>query len=1185
MSIIRRSSVRIPLFLAVLFSTLCLPLVAQTVQGSAVAALRPIAQANRVSPQANLSQQTQLTGHIPGWVTADRQTTAAVDLSAPMRISVVLRRDPTVEAAFEKLIADQQNPGSPLYHQWLAPQQIGNLYGPTASDVAAVTGWLASQGLSVLSVSPSRISVRVSGSTASVANAFRTNFAYYNLAGSAHLSATSEPTIPTALTPVIAAIDGLTEVPVEPQSHRTPAYRPVSPATTDPQPELTANTGDHFLTPKDFAVIYDVNPVYTAGNTGATIGSMAQHVAIVGRSRVAASDISTYATNTGIGSYTLNTIVPTAVGGIDPGITHTSDQDEATLDVDRVIGTAPGAIVDLLVSTDAGGGIDAGLDYNVNNLLDPIMSVSFGSCEASSTSANEKQNDAFFQQAAAEGISVFISSDDSGVAGCEASFVNPTAGQTASINSLCSSGYVTCVGGTEFNDTASPATYWSSTNGAGYLSALSYIPEGAWNEPTTTNTSSGFQAAASGGGSSIYISKPIWQAGTGVPADGHRDTPDISFSAADHDGYYACLDYALSSGHTCAGGDFVAFSGTSAAAPSMAGIAALLNTKLGTAQGNINPLLYKLATSSPSAFHDVTVATSGVTGCTTATPSMCNNSTPGPTALTGGVAGYAVTAGYDLATGLGSLDVSNFLTAAAQPVATFTVTPATTAITLAAGATTGNTDIITLASQNTFAGTVALTCAVTNSSGTAAGTCSLAPTSATLTSGSTATSVLTINTTAGANGVLNVIVTGTSGTTVVNALTIVVTATAPTFTITPATTAITLASGATAPPDNIALASVNNFAGAVALTCSAINATGTATGTCSLAPTSATLTSGGTGTSVLTINTTAGTSGSLVVTVFGASGSLVSANSLPIVVTVTAPPTPSFTVVPSLAAITLTAGATTGNTDSIALASVNNFAGAVALTCSVANASGTAAGTCSLAPTSSTLASGGTGTSVLTINTTASTSGSLDVTVTGSNGTTVVTSSPIVVTVTVPPTPTFTFSTPSPLSFTSGATTGNSDTLTLTSINSFAGSVALTCSITTSSAAFQPTCAVAPTSVTLTAGGAGTSTITIGSTTAQANATSVQAKLERRWGLSGGAFLAMLLLVPSLRRRKALRSLAAFAVMLVGLAALSGCGSGGSTSTSKSSAGTYTVTVSGTGTSAGTTTASTASTTFTVTIN
>ncbi len=961
MSLTRRSGVRIPLFLAVLVSALCLPLAAQTAPGSAAAALQPIPQANRVPAQANFTQQTQLTGHLPGWVTSDHQAAAAVDLSAPMHISIVLRRDPTVQAAFEKLLANQQNPASPLYHHWLTPQQIGDLYGPTSSDVAAVTGWLGAQGLSVDSVAPSRVILSVSGSTAKVASAFRTSFAYFNLAGKQRFSATTEPFIPSALVPVINSIHGLTEVPLEPHSHGTAAKRPVS-SSGAPHPQLTiTNNGvtSYFVTPNDFAVIYDIQSVYSGGNTGATIGSKAQHIAIVGLSRVVATDISEYESTTGLPSVQPNVKIPTT--GVDPGITNNGDQDEATLDVDRVIGTAPGAVPDLIVSTQASGGIALDAEYNVDTLLDPIMTISFGNCELNAGTNDVKYWDSLFSTAAGEGISVFVSSDDSGAAGCETGNATPTGTQVLSINSICSSTYATCVGGTEFNDTSNPSKYWSTTNSSTGESALSYIPEGGWNEPTTTNSSNQtiYIDSASGGGVSTIITKPTWQTGTGVPNDGYRDVPDVALSASSHDGYYACLAYA---GGDCSNGYFEYFSGTSASAPGMAGITALLNTKAGSSQGNLNPLLYKLAASTPGAFHDATVSTSGVTGCTKATPSMCNNSTPSATGLTGGLAGYLLTTGYDQVTGLGSLDVANFLTAAA-------------------------------------------------------------------------------------------------------------TTSAATFTVTPATTAISLVSGAT-----------------------------------------------------------------------------------------------------------------TGNTDTITLASVNSFAGAVALTCTATNASGTAAGTCSLAPTSATLASGGTGTSVLTINTTASTSGSLDVTVTGTNGTTVITSSTIVVTVTAPPTAAFTFSTPSPLSFTSGATTGNSDTLTLTSTNSFAGSVALTCSITTSSAAFQPTCSAAPTSVSLTAGGTNTSTIAIGSTTAQANATSVQAKLERHWGLSGGAFLAMLLFVPSLRRRKALRSLAAFAVMLVGLAALSGCG-GGSTSTSKSSAGTYTVTVTGIGTSAGTTTASTASTTFTVTIN
>ena len=227
---------------------------------------------------------------------------------------------------------------------------------------------------------------------------------------------------------------------------------------------------------------------------------------------------------------------------------------------------------------------------------------------------------------------------------------------TLSINYICSSTYATCVGGTEFNDTASPTTYWASTNNSSTgESALSYIPEGGWNEPTTT-TGTGFETSASGGGVSAFITKPSWQSGTGVPADGFRDVPDVSFSASGHDGYLSCLAVA---GGNCNAGSIEVFAGTSAAAPSMASIAALLNTKAGKAEGNINALLYKVAASTSSAIHDVTVASSGVTGCTTATPSMCNNSTPATNSLTGGVAGYLVTTGYDQVTGLGSLDVAN----------------------------------------------------------------------------------------------------------------------------------------------------------------------------------------------------------------------------------------------------------------------------------------------------------------------------------------------------------------------------------------------------------------------------------------------------------------------------------------------------------------------------------------------
>jgi len=162
----------------------------------------------------------------------------------------------------------------------------------------------------------------------------------------------------------------------------------------------------------------------------------------------------------------------------------------------------------------------------------------------------------------------------------------------------------------------------------------------------------------------MYIPTPSWQTGSGVPGAQGRYTPDVSFSASRHNGYFGCL---AAAGNSCVADStghfkFEYFFGTSASTPSMAGIAALLNQKIGRAQGNLNPRLYALAaTPSNGVFHDVTVGTSGVSGCDVSIPSMCNNSTPGPGGLSGGLKGYSVGPGYDEATGLGSINVANLL--------------------------------------------------------------------------------------------------------------------------------------------------------------------------------------------------------------------------------------------------------------------------------------------------------------------------------------------------------------------------------------------------------------------------------------------------------------------------------------------------------------------------------------------
>ena len=643
--------------LTVLTLPLLLILVLSTV--TYATAQSPSPQVNRVAVNPDLLPTTRLAGHIPAWAVAARDAGPAAS-SSPLRLTFVLSRSAERQAAFTQLLADQQNPASPNFHHWLTPQQIGSLYGPTQDDLDALTTWLTSKGFSVTEVAPSRLFLTANASVSTVGDALALDFRSFSLRDPAtgqsapRIAPTTDPAIPSAFATIVSSISGLADIPVYPMQRTKLAAMAGSTAAAATPFGTSSNSVDHYITPNDFAILYGINASYQSGFNGAN-----QKIAILGRSRVDATDITKFESLTGLSSRQPNVIVPPS--GIDPGITNTGDQDEATLDVDRIFGTAPGAQADLVIATNASGGIEASALYEVQTLLDPIMNISFGSCEADAGSTGVNFWDNLLSQAAAEGISTFVSSGDTGVDACQGSSTSPSAGQPRSINYICASSYATCVGGTEFADFANPSAYWASSNGAGYQSVISYIPEGAWNEPThTVGSSTTMVLNATGGGVSAFISKPAWQTGTGVPADGFRDVPDISFSASTHDGYLGCLNRV---GADC-NNAVVFFSGTSASTAGMSGIAALLNQKLGSAQGNINPLLYRLAADAPEAFHDAAPATSGVALCDVGTPSMCNNSTPSASALTGGLAGFSLTTGYDQATGLGSLQVTDFLNAA-----------------------------------------------------------------------------------------------------------------------------------------------------------------------------------------------------------------------------------------------------------------------------------------------------------------------------------------------------------------------------------------------------------------------------------------------------------------------------------------------------------------------------------------
>jgi pseudomonalisin len=629
-----------------------------------------------VAPVDN-AKRTILSGGDAPWARSANDLGALPAEQVLGHLRLNLRRTPEQQAAFEQLLREQQDPASANYQHWLSPEEIGERFGASQHDIDALSAWLLAQGLHVDNVSNSRTRIGFSGKAANVAAAFATDLHYFQAGTQKRIATTSAAAIPAALADAVQSVVGLSSIKFTPL-HRKSAPQSWTPGKNSPQPAGTncsSGVCEHVVFPADFAKIYDLD-----AESQQQIDGRGQTIAIVGRARVYEPDLSNFQSLTGLPARNPLVIVPP--NGTDPGPPASTcsdtgtpscahpddalnDQFEATLDVQRAGSVAPGAAIDLIVAEDTAttSGIQLAIEYAIDTTPLPahVLSISYLSCEADNGAAVVHSIDDMFSQAAAEGISVFVASGDSGVAACADHTAAPPAGQVPGTNALCSSGQVTCVGGTEFADTAQPSMFWSTSNGPYYLSALGYIPEGAWNEPTDDSGAS--ELGATGGGVSAYIAKPVWQVGPGIPGNQGRYTPDVSLNASRHDGYFTCMAAQNGSCAVTAGSfNFLITSGTSASAPSMAGIAALLNQKTGTAQANLNPRLYALAANPANrVFHDATVASSGVADCSLAVPSLCNNSTPGPTGLAGGLQGYTLEQGYDRATGLGSIDVANLL--------------------------------------------------------------------------------------------------------------------------------------------------------------------------------------------------------------------------------------------------------------------------------------------------------------------------------------------------------------------------------------------------------------------------------------------------------------------------------------------------------------------------------------------
>lgn len=521
------------------------------------------------------------------------------------RVVLVLQSDAAQASALEELIRAQHDPESPYFQQWITPEQFGERFGISPHDAGEVTRWLQSFGMSIDEIPISRRAIVFSGSAAQVEAAFHTPILRYAVKGATHYANAKDPEIPEALSRVVSGVSAL----------HTFRSMPMHVA----QGNYTAANGAHFLMPRDLATIYNVWPVYRQGLDGT-----GQSIAVLGRVNIDLADVRNFRRDAALGPNDPQIIV----NGADPGFRWGDDALESALDVEWAGAIANNASVKFVTSkSGTSDGIALSAQYAVNRNVAPIISLSYGLCEASLGAGGNAFWNSTWAQAAAQGISVFVSSGDSGAAGCDAPS-QTRATQGRAVNGLCSSPHSTCVGGTQFEDASNPSQYWSADNGIGQSSALGYIPEWAWNE---SGWSGGLWAG--GGGASALYSKPAWQTVRGVPGDGKRHVPDVALHASIQDAYVVQVR-----------GTRLYASGTSAATPAFASVMALVLENAGTRQGNPNPALYSLANQQfsaggPSVFHDIT---SG------------NISVPG-------VAGFNAGLGYDEATGLGSIDAAELV--------------------------------------------------------------------------------------------------------------------------------------------------------------------------------------------------------------------------------------------------------------------------------------------------------------------------------------------------------------------------------------------------------------------------------------------------------------------------------------------------------------------------------------------
>jgi subtilase family serine protease len=626
-------------------------------------------------------------------------------------IRLVLKRPAGEQAALDALTHDQHTRGAASYHRWLKPGDL-RAYGPAQADITKAVLWLMSHHLRVNSVSPSGMAIDFGGRAGDVAAAFHTPLHYVTHAGEAHISNISAPRMPAALAPVVTGVTLSNFFP-------KPALRPITPSFT----KTISGRTFYAVTPADFATIYNVTPLRGSANFyGAPITGAGVTLAVVEQTKIQSADWVTFRKTFGLSAYpgTLTQVNPG--GCTSPGTT--GDEIEAAIDVEWSSAVAPAANI-IEASCEGTAPFEFGVMTSLQNLVEvstpaTILSISYGGPEVAFGYAFMATWTNLLEEGAAEGKAIFVSSGDQGVSADRGEVDS----NGLFVNGLADSAYNVSVGGTDFYDTAlheNPA-YWKPDNSITGGSAISYVPEIPWDNSCSNavnytflkafgpiefcNTATGakLQNGVGGSGSeSVYYTKPDWQLTSvlGMPNDGVRDQPDVSLFAANgfwNHFYLECMSDSKEGGVPCDysnPNDFLgsAYGGTSFGAPAFAGITALIQQTYDPANGPVVPLgnpapvFYAVAQAqfstplglsgcnatlgnkiSSACVFQYTTAGDITEPCFATTPNCATDahSTQGIGVIRTTVAGkgqyaYPAQPGYSLATGLGSVNVTNLL--------------------------------------------------------------------------------------------------------------------------------------------------------------------------------------------------------------------------------------------------------------------------------------------------------------------------------------------------------------------------------------------------------------------------------------------------------------------------------------------------------------------------------------------